>query len=131
MSLTYYCWHCYAENADPTGACAQCGNEIGAPPGTDYVQMLLWSLGHPVGSQQMIAAQVLGQRREPQARSALRELALDRTDPYLAATALAALIEIDGPSAHRPLLAHLARAGAPVVRVVAEAALAHRRPDKS
>jgi len=91
--------------------------------------MLLWSLGHPVVDQRMIAAQVLGQRREVRARTALRELALGRADPYLAATALAALLEIDGPSAHHPLLEHLQLTGAPVVRAVAEEALGDRRAD--
>ncbi len=129
MSVAHYCWHCYAENAQPSGACAKCGREVGAPRGADYVQMLLWSLRHPVVDQRMIAAQVLGERREVRARSALRELALGRADPYLAATALTALLEIDGPAAHRPLLEYLEGTGAPVVRVVAEQALGLQRPD--
>jgi len=126
VSPTHYCWHCYAENADPTGACVQCKKDVGAPTGADYVEMLLWSLGHPVVDQRMIAAQILGQRRETRARTALRELARGRADPYLAATALAALLEIDGPGAHRALLEHLECTGAPVVRAVAEEALGRR-----
>jgi len=122
--MTYYCWHCYAANRRSRGACVGCGEEIAAPAGTDYVALLIWSLGHPLPDRRMIAARVLGQRRESRAREPLRELALDAADPYLAAQALSALIAIDGSAAHQELLEGLAESGPTLVKRVASALLA-------
>jgi hypothetical protein len=123
--MTFYCWRCYAANDRPRGACSRCGGEIAAPPEADYVDLLVWSLRHPLVERRMIAAQVLGQRREPRARDRLQELAEDPADPYLAAQALSALIAIDGVGPHRRLLERLAQLGAPMVKRVATKALAH------
>jgi HEAT repeats len=121
--VTYYCWHCYAANRWSRRACVGCGEEVAAPAGTDYVALLIWSLGHPLPERRMIAAQVLGQRREPRARERLLELALEAADPYLAAQALSALIAIDGSPPHRALLQRLAKTGPTLVKHVARAAL--------
>lgn len=122
-ALTYYCWHCYGENGGPEGACARCGKPISAPAEADYTARLLWALGHPVRERRMVAARVLGDRREPRARGALRALALDSGEPYLAAQALESLIAIDGSRRLRHLLERLADEGkgAPVRRVARQA----------
>lgn len=121
--MTHYCWRCYAANERPRGRCVQCGEEIAAPSKADYVDLLIWALQHPLPDRRMLAAQVLGRRREPRAREPLRKLALTTTDPYLAAQALDALVAIDGAEAHRKLLERLLVTGPAVVRRVAEGAL--------
>ena len=124
--MTFYCWWCYAPNTVARGPCGACGKDIAGPAGATYVDMLLWALRHPVVERRMMAARILGQRREPRAREALETLATQEEDPYLAAEALRALFTIDGMEAHRDLAERLARHGAPAVRVVALEASEHR-----
>jgi len=122
--LTYYCWQCYAANDSPRGPCAECGEEIAPPQGTDYVALLLWALDHPLAERQMVAARTLGHRREPRARPPLLRLVTGAGDPYLGAEAVRALVAIDGVEQHRQLLEKLARSGSVVVRRAAADALA-------
>lgn len=70
----------------------------------------------------MIAAQILGQRREASAAEPLRAL-VGTADPYLAAQALQSLVLIVGVAAIRDLLDRLARTGSPAVSRVAQRAL--------
>jgi len=121
--MIYYCWACYAGNDRPSGVCVECGSEIAAPVGTSYVELLLWELGHTLPDRQLLAAQILGQRREVAAREPLRALAAESPDPYLAAQALHSLLALDGTRAHRQLLDELSKSGAVPVRAVAAAAL--------
>lgn len=125
--MNYYCWACYAVNDRPNGVCVDCGGQIAAPAGTSYVELLLWELGHPLPDPQLIAAEILGKLRDPQAREPLRRLASASADPYLAAQALGSLLAIDGATVLRPLLEELADAGAAPVRAVATAALEQLR----
>jgi HEAT repeat protein len=124
--LTYYCFHCYGENAEPRGTCRHCGRRIEAPEGTSYTELLVWALDHPIGDVALRAAETLGLRRERRARDRLRELAVSRRDPYLAAEALRSLIRIEGEEELRPLLERLARSGSAPVRKVASEAIASR-----
>jgi hypothetical protein len=120
---TYYCWHCYAANSQPTGACVECGHNVEQPAEATWTDQLIWALGHPIPETRMIAAQVLGQRREAAAERPLRALVRD-SDPFLAAQALHSLVAIVGVAALRDeLLEPLARTGAPAVRQVALLAL--------
>jgi HEAT repeats len=116
--LTYYCWHCYGTNREASGACRECGQEIGAPAGTTFDDRLLWALGHPLAERRMAAALALGKRRLARASGPLRDL-VDDPDPYLAAVALEALVEIDGAETHDALLAELRGSAPPAVRAVA------------
>ena len=116
--LTYYCWHCYGTNRKASGPCQECGQEIGAPAGTSFDDRLLWALGHPLAERRMAAVLALGKRRLARASGSLSELVRD-PDPYLAAVALEALVEIDGAEKHGPLLAELRRSAPPTVRAVA------------
>ncbi len=119
---THYCWHCYAANPVPVGRCAECGGAIEQPAGITYSDQLIWALGHRLAGTQMIAAQVLGELREPAAEGPLRTLVAD-ADPYLAAQALQSLVSIVGVAGTRDLLEPLAESGAPAVRRVALHAL--------
>lgn len=100
-----------------------CGEPIEAPPQTDYVDLLLWALHHPVPDTAMQAAASLAARRERRAVEPLRELVLGSPDPILAAQALQSLVELCGGEELRELLEQLARDGAAPVRRVAAAAL--------
>jgi hypothetical protein len=70
----------------------------------------------------MIAAQILGQRREVSAAAPLRAL-VGTADPFLAAQALDSLVLIVGAAQLRDLLEELARTGSPAVSHVARRAI--------
>lgn len=70
----------------------------------------------------MIAAQILGRRREAAAEQPLRAL-VSSSDPYLAAQALDSLVLIVGADAIAEWLEELAACGAPAVSRVAVQAL--------
>jgi hypothetical protein len=121
--MTYYCWRCYGENDRARGVCPHCGGEIEAPSGTQYVDRLLWAFRHPLPERRMIAAQVLGRRREHRATEELRRPAVTTDDPYLAAQALESLIAIEGAENLVELLTDRAEQGPVAVRRVAQVAL--------
>jgi hypothetical protein len=121
-STTHYCWRCYATNPEPVGPCRSCGGPIEQPASATWTDQLIWALGHPLPGRQMIAAQVLGQRREIRAAAPLRVL-VGNADPYLAAQALQSLVLILGADAIGDMLNELARTGAPAVSRVAQRAL--------
>jgi HEAT repeat protein len=116
--LTYYCWHCYGKNRLAAGACEHCGEQIAAPPGTSFDDLLLWALRHPLAERRTAAVQALGKRRVEAASERLRRLVSD-PDPYLAAAALEALVQIDGAEPHARLLDSLREDGPPPVRAAA------------
>ncbi len=118
---TYYCWSCYAPAQTASGLCERCGGLIEAPPEANYADLLVWALDHPLAERRLVAAQALGKRREARAESRLRELIWTREDPYLAAAAVQALVDIVGRQACEDLLTELARRGpAPVRRTAAD-----------
>lgn len=123
---THYCWCCYSR-ADESGGgrCRRCGRPIEAPPEADYADRLVWALDHPLAERRMVAAQMLGQRREARATDRLYRLACSRHDPYLAATALWALVSITGRPACTDLLAELAQCGPAPVRQTVRDLLEH------
>ncbi len=117
----YYCWSCYAPAQTASGRCEHCGGRIEAPPEADYADLLMWALDHPLAERRLVAAQVLGQRREARAEGRLRELVWTREDPYLAAAAVQALVAIVGRQACADLLTELATRGpAPVRRTATD-----------
>jgi len=121
--MTHYCHRCYGECAHSSGRCPRCGGSIAAPPGTTYVDSLIWALGHPVSETAMIAARVLGMRAETAAAPALRAL-VDGPDAFLAAQALRSLIAIESEARLRPLLDRLAAGGPALLARVARDARA-------
>lgn len=116
----YFCWHCYEQVASADGSCPHCGLAIAPPRHADYTDRLLWALHHPLPETRLTAARVLGRRVATRAAPALNALALTDDDPYLAATALEALVRIRGAAAVRPVLESLAAQGAAPVRHLAE-----------
>jgi len=129
VALTHFCWHCYAQNERPDGLCARCGEEIAEPADTTFDDRLLWALRHPIPERRMVAVRALARRRAGRAREPLHELATRADDPYLAAAALEALVELDGIEPHRALVAGLARQGpAPVRRVASVLDTGRRSP---
>jgi hypothetical protein len=94
------------------------------PEGLTYEDRLVWALHHPDGDRAMVAAQILGQRRAAVAAPALRAVATDGGDPYLAAEALRSLIAIEGSDQIRELLDEPAACDSFMVAGVAARALA-------
>jgi HEAT repeat protein len=117
--LIHYCFVCYSENERGSGPCERCGSEVAAPAGTSYDKLLLWALDHPVRSIATNAAQVLGRRRAQAAAGRLHALLEQTDDPYLAATALRSLVEIEGVASLRELLEQLRSSGSAPVRATA------------
>jgi HEAT repeats len=127
-ALTYYCWHCYAAVTQPTGTCQACGRPVEGPAGLDYADQLLWALHHPLPDRQMIAAQILGARRERRAVQPLRAVLASTGDPYLAAEALLALVRITGVRDCQDVLTRYAASGPALVRRVARDQLGGTNP---
>lgn len=115
---TYFCWHCYQANDHPSGPCRACGKPVQPPAGATTTDIQLWALGHPLVERRMLAIAALGHEREPAAARPLRQLAED-ADPYVAAAALEALVEIGGPETPA-LVDRLAQDGPAPVRAVAD-----------
>ena len=120
----YWCYHCYAVNAQPTGPCVRCGEQVDGPPGISYDDRLIWALGHPDGDRAVLAAQTLGVRRVRSALPALRRAVDEDRDPYLAVAALRSAIAIAGRDELGDWLAELAQCESFMVREAAHRALA-------
>lgn len=104
----YWCFHCYALNPEPRGACVRCGEAVEAPADISDDDRLVWTLGHPDGDRAVLAAQSLGRRRARSAMPALRAAVESGRDPYLSVTALRSAIEIAGRDELREWLTELA-----------------------
>ena len=91
----HYCWHCYAANCKRDGSVCQVRPSDREARRLSYGERLIWALGHPLPGTQMIAAQILGERRELGAEQPLRAL-VSGADPFLAAQALDSLVSIVG-----------------------------------
>jgi hypothetical protein len=121
--LTYYCWHCHGENDAGHGSCQHCGRRIEAPEGTAYFDQLLWALDHPLAEIQLFAAQTLGARRARAAIERLRRLALEASDPYVAAEAVRSLVSIEGVESVGDVLEQVMQTGTAPARRAAEESL--------
>lgn len=119
----YYCWQCYGEVETASGSCSRCGGTIAAPAGTDYVDKLVWALHHSLSERRLVAADTLGHLRDPRATPTLTALLDEHPDPYLQATAISALLAIEGAQHVRPLLERLVTDGSAPARHVAVRAL--------
>jgi hypothetical protein len=116
--MTYFCWRCRGEVDRDRRRCPHCGGETASPPDADYTDLLIWALDHPLPERRIMAADILGRRRDVRGRDRLREIVGQRADPYLAAVALRALVAIDGAAAHRDLLDQLIDDGPAPVRAI-------------
>lgn len=130
MGPTFFCWSCRARVDVDSGSCRHCGGRIEPPPAADYVDRLIWALGHPLVERRLVAARLLGERCEARATAPLRDLAEHSDDPYLAAVAVESVVAIVGVDASRALLRRIASTGAAPVRgIVADLlALGHSHP---
>lgn len=127
----YFCWHCYGQADSADGPCPHCGRPVAPPEHTDYTTRLIWALHHPLPETRRTAARVLGRRPAAHAAPALRALALNSEDPYLAAAALEALVCIQGTTALHPVLKTLVEEGAAPARRLAEQLLREANENES
>lgn len=105
---TFFCPNCWAQVVESAGICPQCGIDIAQWNSQhDYADQLIVALRHPVPTTPVIAAQVLGERREEKAVPALIEILNCTGDAYLAEAALEALGKIRGTEAFNAVRAAL------------------------
>jgi anti-sigma factor RsiW len=127
--VQWYCPDCFAEVEERTPHCPRCGADL-ANPARDFEEQLIRALDHPLPDRQLLAAQVLGQRGARKAVPRLIGIVERADDPYLVAEATVALARIGDP-AGLAVVDRMARAGPPVARAAARAALREQRPPSS
>ena len=125
---TFFCPACWEQIPESATTCPACGIDIARfLAETDYGAQLINTLRHPDARRRLMAAWILGERREHRAISALRGLALTETrDVYLAKAAVDALAKIGAADAIDTLQLARARHPARLVRHAAAAALSSR-----
>jgi HEAT repeat protein len=125
---TFFCPKCWAQVAESASVCPQCGIEIAQWKSQhDYTDQLIVALRHPVPTTPVLAAQVLGERREAKAVPALLETLNNTSDAYLAAASAVALDKIGSAEAIDAVRAALHHRFARV-RARAREALREKRP---
>jgi HEAT repeat protein len=92
--------------------CPSCGGST-STEGWNYERKLVAALDHHLSDRRMLAARILGRLRAESAVRRLAELAVDPSDPYLAAEAAASLAHIDP---EHPLVRDLVQGGPLLVR---------------
>lgn len=120
-----FCPVCWRRLDADTKSCPACGTDIaGYLSQHDYVDLLIAALRHPDAGRRLLAAGILGERRETRALPALREILLgEARDVYLVKAAVVALGRIGGQTAV-DLLHHARRHPTVLVRRAAIDALA-------
>ena len=83
------CPACYGINAWSDTACRRCGSTL--ETARDFDAGLIWALEHPDTGTAILAARLLGERRQRQAIEPLARLSRRDGDPYRAAAAVRAL----------------------------------------
>jgi len=119
----FWCFHCYALNAHPTGPCDVCSEPVEAPAGLSRVDSLIWTLRHPDGDRAQLAAGILGRLRAHESVPALREVVRDGNDIFLREEALRSLIAIEGIEPLRSWLEEVSRVLPVVLRDMARRSL--------
>lgn len=98
--MTFFCPKCWAQVAESARVCPQCKADIAEWKSQhDYVDQLIAALRHRVPTTPVLAAQVLGERREKKAVPALIDTLYSTHDAYLAEAAAGALSKIDSADA--------------------------------
>jgi hypothetical protein len=124
--VTFFCPACWERVAEATRVCPACGVDILLYLSVnDYGAQLIDTLQHPDAARRLLAAWILGERREHRAVPKLRTILLtEKRDVYMAKAAAVALARIGGVEAEEIL--HWARNCHPalVVRTAAARAFA-------
>jgi HEAT repeat protein len=96
--LTYYCPDCWQIVDAKDKICPHCGYSLEEFSRLDYHQKLLDALHHTIPERRMIAAQILGNLKIPEAVPYFKEiLAVETEDYYFLRAVLLALAKIDHP----------------------------------
>jgi hypothetical protein len=109
---TWFCLECFEEVDAGAVRCRSCGSATSTRDRT-YEEMLVRALSHRLPDRRILAAEILGRRRSQAATERLAALALDPADPYVQASAAAALAAIQPD---HPVVRHLAGNGPVLVR---------------
>ena len=98
--VSFFCPNCWASVAESTRVCPRCKIDIVQWKSQhDYADELIAALWHPIPTTPVIAAQILGDRREQKAVPALIRVLHETTDAYLAEAVVEALSKIDNVEA--------------------------------
>lgn len=125
-----FCPACWERVAAAVQVCPACGVDIPLHLSrTDYGAQLIATLRHPDAGRRLMAAWILGERRESRAVPALRTIVMnEKRDVYMAKAAAVALARIGGLDAKEIL--HWVRNCHParIVRIAAARAIAGASP---
>jgi hypothetical protein len=101
----FFCPACWERVAETLQVCPECGVDIPLYLSVnDYGAQLIKTLRHPDAGRRLLAAWILGERREQRAVSALRTILLtEKRDIYMAKATAEALAKIGGVEAEEPL----------------------------
>jgi HEAT repeat protein len=124
-----YCTRCWADNDPGASRCRACGADLieqqREDEQMDFSAKLVRALRHGTPEIPVIAAEILGKRRDVNALQPLSDLVKDpRGEPYARAAAAQALAEIGDRSAIPALIAALDSDAFVIVRAAAAEALA-------
>lgn len=127
-STPTFCPACWERLAQDAAQCPACGTDIAHYLAeTDYGAQLIEAVTGNDARRRLMAASILGERRESRAIPALRGVVLrERHDPHISKAAVEALIKIGGQDVIDVL--HIVRDGHPIrqVRQAASTALSLR-----
>jgi hypothetical protein len=108
----WFCPECFAEVEEAAERCRGCGSSTDVT-GWSYEEKLVRALDHHLSDRRLLAARILGRLESRSALPRLAVLALDRTDPYLAAGAARSIALIEP---EHPLVLLLRRSGSLLTR---------------
>ena len=98
--ISFFCPNCWSNIAESAKVCPDCKIDIAQWISQhDYADQLIIALRHPIPTTPVLAAQILGERREKKAVPALIEVMNETPDAYLAEAAVEALRKIDNAEA--------------------------------
>jgi hypothetical protein len=89
--MKHICPGCFAEIPAEAVRCPVCGFDLAAYDGLDFEERLLLATRHPIREHQMMAVQVLGQRRSRLALARFADILANERDPYVCLVVLRAL----------------------------------------
>lgn len=105
---SFFCPKCWASIAESVRICPTCGTDIAQWKSEhDYGDQLIAALHHPIPTTAVIAAQVLGQRRELKAVPELIKMLNETADFYLAEAVVEALGKVGDTQARNAVHAAL------------------------
>lgn len=96
MPSIYFCPNCWETSNEQAVICPHCHYDLTHYQSLTYDQKLIHALRHPVRENRMMAAQLLGDLRRPEAIKVFAEMLQTETDYYFIREIVGALRKISG-----------------------------------